>query len=238
VVLTSASLAVGKPSSFGYLRDRVGLIDASELVVGSPFDYMRQAKIYLPSGIPDPRRGTEYEEALGLAIDRFVRLTDGGAFVLFTSYRTLDRVHALIAPDLEMAGFRVLRQGGDLNRTTMLEKFRTAERAVLFGTDSFWQGVDVPGEALRNVIITRLPFAVPTRPLVQARLQAIDRRGGSSFREMSLPEAVLRLKQGFGRLIRHREDEGIVVILDNRIATRSYGRVFLESLPECEIVEE
>jgi ATP-dependent DNA helicase DinG len=238
VILTSASLSVGRPNSFDYLRNRVGLVTGSELVVGSPFDFVRQARIILPKDIPDPRSGEIYEKALARAVDRFVRRTEGGAFVLFTSYSTMDRVHDRVTPLLEVDGYRVLRQGGDLHRTAMVEAFKTEKKAVLFGTDSFWQGVDVPGDALRNVIITRLPFAVPTRPLVQARMETIQKRGGSSFREMSLPDAVLKLKQGFGRLIRHREDEGIVVILDNRITTKSYGRTFLESLPECTIERE
>jgi len=213
-------------------------MDSHELAVGSPFDFPRQARIILPGGIPDPRSGDVYEEALAREVERFVRRTDGGAFVLFTAYGTLDAVHERVAPALEADGFRVLRQGGDLHRTAMVEQFKSAERAVLFGTDSFWQGVDVPGDALRNVIITRLPFSVASRPFTQNRMQEIEKRGGSSFREMSLPEAVLKLKQGFGRLIRHRDDEGIVVILDNRLATKSYGRVFLDSLPECTVERE
>jgi ATP-dependent DNA helicase DinG len=236
VVLTSATLTVGKEAPFAFFRDRLGIEDAEEEALGSPFDYQRQAKIHLPLRMPDPRDEEAFEAALVREVLRAVSLSDGGTFVLFTSYRMLDRVHGQTREALEERGRLVLRQGGGMPRSRMLERFREDGGAVLFGTDSFWQGVDVPGDALAHVIITKLPFEVPDRPLVEARTQEIDARGGNSFMEYSLPRAVIRLRQGFGRLIRTKEDRGVVTILDPRVTTKRYGRLFLDSLPPCEIV--
>jgi ATP-dependent DNA helicase DinG len=182
--------------------------------------------------LPDPREGDAYEDALADAVLRHVRRTDGHAFVLFTSYQSLERCHSAVVNAMRSSGYVVLKQGDGLPRGRMLDEFRRAHSAVLFGTDTFWQGVDVPGDALRNVIIARLPFAVPTHPVQEARTQAIKERGGDPFQEYSLPQAILKLKQGFGRLIRTATDTGMVVVLDKRLVTMRYGKRFLSALPD------
>jgi ATP-dependent DNA helicase DinG len=214
VVLTSATLAVGRPPSFRYARERLGVDDADEVVLGSPFDYARQARIVVRADLPDPARAPgAYDAALPDAVLEAVRRTDGGAFVLFTSYDAMRRTAAAIRADLVGDGLLVLVQGEELPRSAMLERFR-ADNSVLFGVSSFWQGVDVPGDALRNVVIARLPFEVPTHPLARARQARLERAGRSPFEHLSLPQAALKLKQGFGRLIRRATDRGLVVILD------------------------
>ena len=235
VVMTSATLSTNR--NFSYFKKRVGISECRELLAHSPFDFKKQVQIHIPRGMPHPN-SNEFVPATIQKIKHYLELTHGKAFVLFTSYKMMDEVYDAVAPDLEEMGIDTFKQGGDLSRTAMLQAFREDTDSVLFGTSSFWEGVDVRGESLSNVIITRLPFEVPTHPVMEARVKQIKEQGGNEFFEFSLPEAVLRLKQGFGRLIRTQTDTGIVVILDPRIRTASYGKQFLDSLPNCEIVEE
>jgi ATP-dependent DNA helicase DinG len=236
VVLTSATLAVGQ-RSFDFVKSRLGVAQAIEVRLGSPFDYKRQAKLILADRMPDPADSPgEYESAVCERIKRHVDQTRGRAFVLFTSYKMLRACAERLSPWMAQSGYTLYCQSDEMPSSLMLERFRKDPAGVLFGTDSFWQGVDVPGEALQNVIITKLPFSVPDHPLLEARLEAIRERGGNPFVEYQVPEAVIKLKQGFGRLIRRKQDSGQVVILDPRVRSKQYGRQFLESLPECEVV--
>lgn len=254
VIMTSATLAIStnsgaqskspaKPSgklggqgstAMLYFARRVGGESATLLQVGSPFDYERQMRLYVANKMPDPRE-PGYRDALIHWIEHFIRQTHGKAFVLFTNFKLMLEVGELMQPFFDELGLECFIQGTGTPRSTMLEKFKADVDSVLFGTDSFWQGVDVAGEALSNVIITRLPFAVPDHPLIEARLEDIEARGGNSFSEFSLPEAILKFRQGVGRLIRTKGDTGIVVVLDNRVLNKRYGQAFLDALPKCPV---
>ena len=245
VTLCSATLCTGHASekngegndpAFSYIISRLGCDGARTLALGSPFDYAKQATLYIESDLPQPSDECHFLSAACEKILQYVRQTSGGAFVLFTSYQSLAESAQRLRGPLEESGIPLLVQGRGVSRKMLLEQFRNTPNAALFGTSSFWQGIDVRGEALRNVIIVKLPFSVPDEPLVQARLEAITRAGGNAFMQYSVPEAIMRLKQGFGRLIRCKTDTGIVVILDSRIKTKRYGRLFLDALPACGVV--
>jgi ATP-dependent DNA helicase DinG len=232
-VLTSATLSVHQGLS--YFQKRVGAEEADSLQLDSPFDFAKQMKVFIPRQMPDPK-DQEYESHLEKWVEYFTRQTGGHALVLFTSYALMHRLAGRMREWFESQGMKLLVQGTGMSRRLLVDSFKSEKNGVLFGTDSFWQGVDIPGAALTNVILTRLPFAVPEHPLVQAKLEWIEERGGDPFADYSLPEAVLKFRQGVGRLIRTASDQGQVAILDNRILSKGYGKTFLAKLPKCPVV--
>ncbi|MCI0454922.1 MAG: DEAD/DEAH box helicase family protein [Candidatus Dadabacteria bacterium] len=235
VVMTSATLAVKK--SFHFIESGLGLEEnerVSEVILPSPFNYKEQAFLAIPTDIPEPME-KEYSEKLSPIILEAVRASRGNALILFTSYSLLESVYRKIQNQLADIGIISLKQGS-IPRARLLQRFKVEDNSALFATDSFWEGVDVPGEALRLVVITRLPFRVPTDPIIEARVENMEKQGINSFLEYSVPVAVLKFKQGFGRLIRTKTDRGAVFVLDKRIISKSYGKYFLESLPRCNMI--
>ena len=238
VVLTSATLSSGsadEQQGFEFFAGRIGLEDFEGVKLGSPFNYTEQVTLYIEKGLPGPNEAG-FISAATEVLKKYVLRTQGRAFVLFTSYAMLDEIAERLSGWLVENNIELLQQGAGLDRGALLRKFKKAEASVLFGTDSFWQGVDVPGEALSNVIIVRLPFAVPDKPLLAGRLKQIKEQGGNPFLDYQLPSAIIKFKQGFGRLIRSKSDRGIVVVLDSRIVNKLYGMKFLAAIPKCRMV--
>jgi ATP-dependent DNA helicase DinG len=238
VIMTSATLTT--ENQFGYMKGRLGLdkVNSSRLVeriLPSSFDYSRQVVLGIPQDIPSPDR-PQFADELGRLVLQSVIISDGRALVLFTSYSLLRKIYLELQPALQKAGIRALMQG-EAPRHQLTQVFKQDKTSVLFATDSFWEGVDVVGEALENVILTKLPFSVPKEPVIEARVEAIEKAGGNSFLEYSVPQAVIKFKQGFGRLIRSKNDRGSIMIFDRRVLERHYGQIFLDSLPECRLAK-
>ena len=234
-VFTSATLSVG--DDFSHFSKRLGFIGAEELKIDSPFDYARQGLLYLPAGLPNPANPAYVEAVVATALP-LIDASRGGAFVLFTSHRALARAAALVRAHWGDPAPHHLYVQGEAPRERLLEDFRADGNGVLLGTASFWEGVDVKGDALRLVIIDKLPFASPEDPLVKARVEHLQMRGGNAFRDYQLPEAALALKQGVGRLIRSEDDFGAVAICDPRLIEKSYGKVFLAALPPMSVTRD
>lgn len=234
-ILTSATLTVS--NSFNYFKKRLGAEIAGDIQLPTQFDFYRQVKLFIPKNIPEPKKenNEEYKNKLKEWITHFIRMTEGKALVLFTNSFLLKQIGGELRKELTSDGIEVYMQGEGISRRNLLNSFKENTNSVLLGLDSFWLGVDVPGESLSNLIITRLPFFVPDHPLIQAKLEYIDLNGGNSFMDFSLPEAILKFRQGIGRLIRHKTDTGIIAVLDPRIITKSYGKHFFNSIDECPV---
>jgi ATP-dependent DNA helicase DinG len=229
VVLTSATLTTA--GEFDYLRGRLSAEDAYELALGSPFDYESSALLYLVNDIPEPSDRHNYQRMVESGLIGLLKATNGRALVLFTSYEQLKRTSKAIAPALARDEIMIFEQGEGASPHALLESFRLTERSVLMGTRAFWEGVDVPGDALSVLVIAKLPFDVPSDPIIAARSETFE----DSFNQYSLPEAILRFRQGFGRLIRTQYDRGVVAIFDRRLLTKRYGKLFIDSLPNCSV---
>ncbi|MDY6873965.1 MAG: helicase C-terminal domain-containing protein, partial [Chloroflexota bacterium] len=227
VILTSATLTTN--GEFEYLRHRLNAEDADDLVVGSPFDYETAALVYVPTDVPEPSNTNGHQRAVETAIVNVAKASGGRMLALFTSYSQLQRTSDRISPILAQEDIQVYEQGEGASANMLLETFRETERAVLLGTRAFWEGVDVPGDALSVLMIVKLPFDVPSDPIISARSETFE----DPFYQYALPEAILRFRQGFGRLIRTQTDRGVVTVLDKRVLTKRYGKFFLESLPNC-----
>jgi ATP-dependent DNA helicase DinG len=234
-IFTSATLAVG--DDFSHFLGRIGAPTAQTVRIDSPFDFERQAMLYLPAGLPDPASRDYTQRVLEVTLP-LIEAAGGRSFILFTSHRALREAARSLAVLPDFTRRYPLLVQGEAPRESLLKRFRELGNAVLLGTASFWEGVDVRGRALALVVIDKLPFAAPEDPLLKARLEGIRRRGGNPFKEFQLPQAVLALKQGFGRLIRDREDFGVVAICDPRLRTRGYGAMFLGSLPPARVVTD
>jgi ATP-dependent DNA helicase DinG len=235
VIMTSATLSTGKAgekSGFDFFAGRIGLEEFDAVKLGSPFEYEKQVTVYIERDLPNPNEAG-FTGAAAEVLKKYILQTGGRAFVLFTSYEMLGKTAEKLSGWLSENDIELLQQGSGVDRSGLLKRFTADGSSVLFGTDSFWQGVDVPGERLSNVIIVRLPFAVPEKPLLAGRLEQIRQTGGNPFFDYQLPSAIIKFKQGFGRLIRSRSDKGIVVVLDSRIVSKSYGRKFLAAIPKC-----
>lgn len=231
ITLTSATLAVD--NSLEYYKKRIGLPATNDLILTSPFNYNQQVEKYFCHNMPNPNDTENFMRAAVEKLEILIEKTSGKAFVLFTSYKMMNEVAEVMRPWLEVNGWNLLKQGDGLSNLKLVDEFKKDRDSVLFGTHSFWTGIDVPGESLSNVIIVKLPFAVPDHPVVQAKIDLISNSGGNSFMEYSVPEAVLKLRQGAGRLIRAKSDKGIIAILDGRLHSKFYGKTFLNSLPEA-----
>jgi ATP-dependent DNA helicase DinG len=237
VIMTSATLSTGKQTGFGFFQKRVGADNAKSLQVGSPFDYERLAKLEIVADLPDPSVEKQaYESKILPTLRHYISLNDGHAFILFTSYDMLRKVCDSLTPWMESRGLKIYSQASGVPRNQLLDEFKANPKGVLFGAESFWQGVDVPGDALKLVVISKLPFSVPDHPLLEAKLEDIRKKGGNPFRDYQLPEAVIKFKQGFGRLVRTATDKGVVLVTDPRLLSKSYGKLFIESLPKCPVV--